>query len=68
MEIVSITSVSGPQVRPGDSGGPLMIRKNSFQPWFSMGIVSFGSFQLDLPTAFTKVDSYFEWIEKKLKP
>ena len=68
LQCASMTSFSGPRVLKGDSGGPLMVQASSHLPWFSIGLVSFGSPQQNTHSGFTKVDSYLEWIEKHLKP
>ena len=55
----------------GDSGGPLMIRKFSDDPYFQIGIVSFSvgneCGKKNLPGVYTKVESYLDWIESKLE-
>jgi secreted trypsin-like serine protease len=49
----------------GDSGGPLMI-KDSDGKFFAVGVVSVGGSLCgkNLPTLFTKVETYSEWISQ----
>jgi len=44
----------------GDSGGPA-IQQNSI-----VGIISFGACQINVPTVFTKVSYYLEWIYRSV--
>ena len=54
----------------GDSGGPLMARSSLNDPWFLVGIVSFGALGCgaEFPTYFTKVTNYMDWIEEHMEP
>jgi len=59
----------------GDSGGPMVIRDTSDDPWYQIGLVSFGLENIcggaknreKKPGVFTKVVNYLPWIESKLK-
>ena len=53
----------------GDSGGPVLTHKTYDEPWYQMGIVSFGSTScnLDAPAVYTKVSDYLEWIDSVLE-
>ncbi|XP_047487782.1 chymotrypsinogen B-like [Penaeus chinensis] len=50
----------------GDSGGPLMTKKNRL--WLLLGVTSFGpeDCSSDVPAVYTRVSSYSEWILNKL--
>jgi secreted trypsin-like serine protease len=50
----------------GDSGGPMVTSIDS--KWYLAGIVSFGTKACDssTPSFYTRVASYYEWIEKKM--
>ena len=54
----------------GDSGGPLVYRSGELQPWYLIGVVSFGSTQCGdgRPGVYTRVDKYLNWIRRNLKP
>ena len=55
----------------GDSGGPLVVRQGgSEEPWFQIGVVSFGPKQCGsgLPGVYTKITEYLSWIEENLEP
>lgn len=54
----------------GDSGGPLMypfIKDGEFI-YYQIGIVSwsYGCAQANLPTVFTRVESFIDWIQRKI--
>lgn len=57
----------------GDSGGPLMkyhVDKNGNNYMFLVGIVSFGHQpcgQLNVPGVYTRVVSYIDWIQEKIR-
>jgi len=52
----------------GDSGGPLMARKDDLSPWQIVGIVSFGTPQCarGAPAVFTRVTHYRQWIRDNM--
>ena len=52
----------------GDSGGPMFVREFAGDPWFQVGIVSFGLIKNcgDGGTFFTKVEAFLPWIESKM--
>ena len=54
----------------GDSGSPLVYRELSDDPYYQVGIASFGNYKCGLegiPDVYTKVEAYLPWIESKLK-
>ena len=53
----------------GDSGGPLVFREKSSEPWYQVGIVSYGTQICGIgePGVYTKVEAYLSWIERKIK-
>lgn len=55
----------------GDSGGPLMlpIFENGDFPFYQIGIVSYGigCGRENLPSAYTNVASYADWIKEKIR-
>ena len=55
----------------GDSGGGLFWRSDltdNTQPWYLLGIVSFGSRECGngLPAVYTRVSAYRTWIRRKM--
>ena len=54
----------------GDSGGPFIYRPKVDEPWYQMGIVSFGARKcgIESPGVYTKVSAYLTWIEMNLTP
>ena len=54
----------------GDSGGPLVIRPSRNEPWFQVGVTSFGTSVCGkgVPGFYTNVVPYLRWIEKNLEP
>ena len=55
----------------GDSGGGLFWRsdlKDNTQPWYLLGIVSFGSRECGNghPAVYTRVSAYRTWIKEKM--
>jgi len=54
----------------GDSGGPLISRDSIDDPWFQVGVVSFGARECGngTPGFYTKVAEFLPWIEKNLEP
>lgn len=61
----------GKGVWRGDSGSPLMlpIHENGKFPFYQIGIVScsFGCAQKNIPSVFTKVQFYADWIVHSLR-
>ena len=52
-----------------DSGGPMVVREFSGDPWYQAGIVSFGPTpcgKLGVPGVYTKVSAFLPWIKSKL--
>ena len=61
---------SGHDSCSGDSGGPLVFRGLSSDPWYQIGVVSFGASECgseSLPGIYTRVDAFLPWIESKLE-
>jgi len=54
----------------GDSGGPLIYREFTDEPWHQIGLVSFGTSTCGkgVPGVYTRVAEYMDWIESKLRP
>ena len=55
----------------GDSGGPVLTQKSDSDPWYQMGIVSFGSSfscMFKAPAVYTRVSEYLDWIDSVLEP
>ena len=52
----------------GDSGGPLMARRDELSPWQQVGVVSGGTFicGIGAPAIFTRVTQYSQWIRDNL--
>jgi len=52
----------------GDSGGPLMARRNKLSPWQVVGVVSGGTSVCGVgaPGIFTRVTQYRQWIKDNL--
>lgn len=65
------TGLSGQDACEGDSGGPLM-RKMQYEGvprHFLLGVVSFGPTRCGnsgLPSIFTRIDAYLDWILKHI--
>ena len=61
---------SGKDSCKGDSGGPLVSREFAGEPWYQIGVVSYGTGKCGVgePGVYTRVDGYLDWIESKLKP
>ena len=54
----------------GDSGGPLTYKQSTDQPFYQVGIVSFGlknCGQEDVPGVYTRVAAFTEWIASKMR-
>ena len=62
--------ISGKDSCNGDSGGPLIYREYSDDPWHQIGLVSFGTKACGkgVPGVYTRVAEYMDWIESKLQP
>ena len=63
-------SISGQDSCTGDSGGPLVFREFSQDPWYQVGVVSFGYGEQcgsKFPGVYTKVGGYLDWIENNLE-
>ena len=73
--IINIKCSLGQDACQGDSGGPMVIRDTSDDPWYQIGLVSFGLEAIcggaknreKKPGVFTKVVNYLPWIESKLQ-
>ena len=54
----------------GDSGGPIAYRGLSDNPWYQVGIVSYGTSKCGQgePGVYTKIEGYLDWIAKHLEP
>merc|ERR1712241_734231 len=61
---------SGGNSCQGDSGGPLVIRDFVGEPWYQIGIVSFGlgGCTKDQTGFYTRLDTFLPWIKQKLEP
>ena len=65
-----ILSIPGQDSCSGDSGGPLVWREYSDDPWYQIGVVSFGAVKCgskDIPGVYTRVEAYLPWIESNLE-
>ena len=53
----------------GDAGGPLVYKQLSDDPWYQVGIVSFGDEcgEANVPGVYTRVEAYLSWIENNLE-
>jgi hypothetical protein len=54
----------------GDSGGPIAYREFSDDPWYQVGLVSYGTSKCGQgePGVYTKIEGYLDWIAKHLEP
>ena len=53
----------------GDAGGPAMTRKSYRDPWYQVGIVSFGLSPCGGGAGlYTKVEYFLDWIATHLEP
>ena len=54
----------------GDSGGPLIWKDYTDDPYYQIGLVSFGTKDCakGTPGVYTRVAEYMDWIESKLQP
>ena len=67
---IFLSLISGQDSCTGDSGGPLVFRDYTDDPWYQVGVVSFGYGQTcgsEYPGVYTKVSGYLDWIEKHLE-
>ena len=65
-----VLSIPGQDSCSGDSGGPLVWREYSDDPWYQIGVVSFGAVKCgskDIPGVYTRVEAYLPWIESNLE-
>ena len=65
-----IPLVTGEGTCEGDSGAPLVVREFSGDPYYQIGVASFGASkcgQNGVPGIYTKVTAYLPWIESKMK-
>ena len=55
----------------GDAGGPLVYKQLSDDPWYQVGIVSFGfgdeCGEANVPGVYTRVEAFLSWIETNLE-
>ena len=54
----------------GDSGGPLTYRKSTDQPYYQVGVVSYGPSKCGkdgIPGVYTRVASFTDWIANKME-
>ena len=52
----------------GDSGGPMTFRHSVNDPWYLVGLVSYGATKCgDKPGVYTYVPHYIPWIRRKLQ-
>ena len=52
----------------GDVGGPLVFRNSEEEPFYQVGIMSYGGKQCGVyPSAYTRLDVYMDWIGSKLE-
>ena len=69
LRITEIYNLSGTDSCNGDSGGPLVIREFVDDPWYQIGIVSYGSTICGSrnPGVYVNVTAYLAWIDSKLE-
>jgi len=53
----------------GDSGGPLVVQKRPDQPWYQVGVVSYGtsSCGIGYPGVYTSVSGLLTWIYEQME-
>ena len=70
--VSNVYFISGKDSCNGDSGGPLIYREFADDPWYQIGLVSFGTSVCGgkggVPGVYTRVAEYMDWIESKLRP
>ena len=66
---IQLTYFIGKDSCKGDSGGPLAYRKVEKDPWYQIGLVSFGTAECGkgLAGAYTRVDAYMDWIASHMQ-
>ena len=65
----ALSDCSGADSCSGDSGGPLVYREFSGDPWYQVGLVSFGSSKCGTgkPGIYTRISGYLDWISRHLE-
>ena len=68
--LLYLFSFQGEDSCGGDSGGPLVFREFAGEPWYEVGLVSYGTRNcgIGIPAVYTKVASFLSWIEEKMQP
>ena len=63
------SNISGVDSCGGDSGGPLVYRAIADDPYYQVGIVSYGTkiCGQGIPGVYTRVTSFLDWIQSKLR-
>ena len=62
------TSLSGRGSCDGDNGGPLVYRTFASDPWYQVGITSFGRCgEEGVADVYTKVSEFIPWIQSNLE-
>ena len=63
------SKISGVDSCGGDSGGPLVYRAIADDPYYQVGIVSYGTkiCGQGVPGVYTRVTSFLDWIQSKLR-
>ena len=53
----------------GDSGGPIVSREFADDPWYQVGLVSYGTSKCGTgePGVYTKIQGYINWIGENLE-
>ena len=65
---VCLIFVTGKDSCGGDSGGPMTYRHSVNDPWYLVGLVSYGSTKCgDKPGVYTYVPHYIGWIRRTLR-
>ena len=67
-----VTKYHGKDSCQGDSGGPAVVRYRNGEPWYQVGIVSFGPKNCGhtwngIPGVYTKVSAFLTWIKNNLE-
>ena len=65
----ALSDCSGTDSCSGDSGGPLVYREFSGDPWYQVGLVSFGTPKCGTgkPGIYTRICGYLDWISRHLE-
>ena len=68
-KILIHSKISGVDSCGGDSGGPLVYRAIADDPYYQVGIVSYGTkiCGQGVPGVYTRVTSFLDWIQSKLR-